>query len=285
MPESRLVPCNLMNWPRIRDLIQGYKLIVYHLWATCPEASGCFLFDAAPFGASLGLVPATTNEAIEELERRDLVVLDGETGELLILDWYRWHKFDGRRQHLLTLSLSKIRSEKLHKKASSLANQYVNYQEKVKCKTIKEKTHTQKPVNNLRSQLGEPHQPSSSRGNDEPHADALEAMMKQAAEKDSPDAYLAALKKAWRKGDWVPPATSARKNLEASVDPRLTELRGLEEKRDDQMMTLAQIEKHMPCVSDASRAALEPQYNAIRNQVSSTEEQIFALRQNMRLGY
>lgn len=38
--DARLVPINLMAWPRVRDLLPDQKLIVYHLWATCREGGG-----------------------------------------------------------------------------------------------------------------------------------------------------------------------------------------------------------------------------------------------------
>lgn len=114
MAESRLVPCNLMAWPRIRDLLPDQKLIVYHLWATCHEASGCQLLDLGGFQGALNITMPAIQEAVSEFQRRGLVDLDDATGEVAILDWFRFHKFasPGRRR-LLEDSIRRIQSPRL----------------------------------------------------------------------------------------------------------------------------------------------------------------------------
>lgn len=116
MVESRLVPSNLMAWPRVRDLLPDQKLIVYHLWATCPSAGGCFLVDLGAFEGQLSITVAALQGTLAEFQRRGLVLLDEETGEVSIVDWFRFHKFDtAPRRRLLEDAVSRIQSPKLRK--------------------------------------------------------------------------------------------------------------------------------------------------------------------------
>ncbi len=113
MAEGRIVPCNLMAWPKVRDMLPDQKLLVYHLWATSQSSAGCNLVDYASFQGALSITMVAIENALHEFERRTLIDCDWETGEAFILDWFRFHKFDGRRQGLLILDLRRIQSTKL----------------------------------------------------------------------------------------------------------------------------------------------------------------------------
>ncbi|WP_334159279.1 hypothetical protein [Oryzomicrobium sp.] len=91
-------------------------MIVYHLWATCPSAAGCFLVDLGGFEGQLSITTAALQGTLGEFQRRGLVLLDEETGEAFILDWFRFHKFDtAPRRRLLEDAVSRIQSPKLRK--------------------------------------------------------------------------------------------------------------------------------------------------------------------------
>lgn len=114
MAESRLVPCNLMAWPKIRNLLPDQKLIVYHLWATCQSPVGCQLLDLGAFQGALSITQEGLQEALHEFKKRGLVEIDAETGEVAILDWARWHKFDSpARRRLAEDAIKRIQSTKL----------------------------------------------------------------------------------------------------------------------------------------------------------------------------
>ncbi|MEW5972350.1 MAG: hypothetical protein AB1713_01165 [Pseudomonadota bacterium] len=114
MAESRLVPCNLMAWPKIRNLLPEQKLIVYHLWATCQSAVGCQLLDFGAFQGALSLTQEALRDTIGELEKRGLVDVDEETGEVAIVDWARWHKFNTpSRRRLAEDAIKRIQSPRL----------------------------------------------------------------------------------------------------------------------------------------------------------------------------
>ncbi len=114
MAESRLVPCNLMSWPEVRDLLPDQKLIVYHLWATSPSSAGCWLLDLAAAQAALSITRDALRDALREFERRGLLLLDESTGEIYVQKWFRWHVFDSApRRRVLDGDLSRVESEKL----------------------------------------------------------------------------------------------------------------------------------------------------------------------------
>ena len=108
------MPCNLMSWPEVRDLLPDQKLIVYHLWATSPSSAGCWLFDLAAGQAALSIARDALRDALREFERRGLLLLDEKTGEIYIKKWFRWHTFDtAPRKRVLESDVARIESESL----------------------------------------------------------------------------------------------------------------------------------------------------------------------------
>lgn len=158
MAESRLVPSNLTAWPRIRDLVPDYKLIIYHLWATANNDAGCWLIDTAAFSAGISLREPALLDALAEFKRRELIDYDSETGEVFIVDWFRWHKFQtAPRQGLLSAALKKIASDRLRERVENIAktvtapaNQFPATA-KTPCTAFPEKTDTCKPKQNKRN--------------------------------------------------------------------------------------------------------------------------------------
>ncbi len=126
MSEKRIVPSNLMSWPRIKNLLPDQKLIIYHLWATATSAAGCWLLDSAGCAAALSLKEEALADALDEFERRQLVKIDKETGEIFILDWFRWHTFKtAARQDLLQNDIKKIQSTSLQKIIAEAAKSHL----------------------------------------------------------------------------------------------------------------------------------------------------------------
>ncbi|MFZ5580134.1 MAG: hypothetical protein ACOZAQ_06710 [Pseudomonadota bacterium] len=116
MAESRLVPCNLMAWPKIRNLLPDQKLIVYHLWATCQSAVGCQLLDLWAFQGALSITHEVLMDTLGELANKGIVEVDEETGEVAIADWGRWHKFNTPpRRRLAEDAIKHIQSPRLRK--------------------------------------------------------------------------------------------------------------------------------------------------------------------------
>ena len=92
--DTRAVTCNFLSWPKIVNLLPDQKFIGTYLFF-CPDANacGCFFLSRPRAAADLSLTVDALEEALHEFERRKLVVLDRETGELFVLDWPRWHNF------------------------------------------------------------------------------------------------------------------------------------------------------------------------------------------------
>ena len=115
MRESSLVPTNLLTSPRLARRLPEEKLICYGVWAapwmTCAGYGELPLY---PFAASLGLSPESTETGIDNLVDAGLFVIDKITGELAVLDWFRFHKFKTpNSQKILRQSIDKVRSEKI----------------------------------------------------------------------------------------------------------------------------------------------------------------------------
>lgn len=93
--DTRPVPCNILAWPRIRDLITQNKFIYCYLYF-CPDANacGCYLFSVERGAADLSMTPNSLSDALDEFARRNLIFRDKDTGEIWIVDWPRWHLYN-----------------------------------------------------------------------------------------------------------------------------------------------------------------------------------------------
>lgn len=100
MSDTRPVPTNLDGWVGVTDLVVPYKHILHVLWSA-PSNLVSVIGVGRP-GVIEHLTGATRNdepvvlEALRELHRRGLLVLDEETREIAIRRWCRFHKFPGR---------------------------------------------------------------------------------------------------------------------------------------------------------------------------------------------
>lgn len=141
MSESRLVPSNLMAWPSVVDLSTEQKLAVYHLWATADAACGCWLLDIRGFSAGISISAEALSDCLLKLKNSGHIILDEETREIFIMQWFRWHKFGGIRQRLLSDSVARIQSPKLMKTVKALADLVLdkNAEKSVACHPSKAK--------------------------------------------------------------------------------------------------------------------------------------------------
>lgn len=112
MRESSLVPTNLLNWPRVARRLPEEKLILLSLWAA--PFMGCAGFGElplCPFAASIGISPEALETGIANLVAAGLIITDVDTGEVAILDWFRFHHFKTpTSKQILTREIDKIRS-------------------------------------------------------------------------------------------------------------------------------------------------------------------------------
>ena len=114
MAASRLVPCNIMSWPRIVALLPDQKLIFVHLWLnTATNSAGCYLYPIGSAAGELSLSATSLAEALRRFQKDGLIDIDESTGEVMIMDWFRWHTFKGVRHNILASDIKKIQSERL----------------------------------------------------------------------------------------------------------------------------------------------------------------------------
>lgn len=114
MSDTRPVPTNLDGWPGVTDLVVTYKHILHVLWSS-PSGLVSVIGVGRP-GVIEHLTGATrldepvVLEALRELQRRGLVVLDENTREVAIRRWCRFHKFPGRWATQARYAYEKIES-------------------------------------------------------------------------------------------------------------------------------------------------------------------------------
>lgn len=157
--EKVIVPTNLLLWPRVKNMLPDQKLIFMALWQN-PQVSACgaYFLDLDVFAVSLGFARPNLEEAIADFEAKNLVVFDKETSEIMINDWWRFHKCQtGIQEKLVQQSVDKIESMHIRK----------SFFDKIKHVSIK--------INDLRINTTEPNfnstQPQpSAEAEDEPAA-------------------------------------------------------------------------------------------------------------------
>lgn len=91
--DTRPIPVTILRWPRTRDLITQHKFIYLYLWANPAQtACGCYLLPIDALAAEMSMTPTSLADALDEFERRQLVQLDRDTGEIWLPDWFRWYQ-------------------------------------------------------------------------------------------------------------------------------------------------------------------------------------------------
>lgn len=117
MADARAVPCNIFGWPRVVALLPDQKMIFAYLWFNrFANSAGCYMLPTAPAAADLSFSEAALKEAFVEFQRRSLIEMDVTTGEIFVMDWFRFNKFPaGARQRVLLQDVKKIESPKLRK--------------------------------------------------------------------------------------------------------------------------------------------------------------------------
>ncbi|BBN88868.1 hypothetical protein [Azospira sp. I09] len=114
MSDTRPVPTNLDGWVGVTDLVVSYKHILHVLWSA-PSSLVSVIGVGRPgiiehlTGAARQDEPVIV-EALRELHRRGLVVLDEQTREVAIRRWCRFHKFNGRWAQAARIAFDKIES-------------------------------------------------------------------------------------------------------------------------------------------------------------------------------
>lgn len=113
--DTRAVPCNFLSWPPVVNLLPDQKFIgAYLFFSPDANACGCYFLPRPRAAADLSLPIEALEEALREFERRKLVALDRETGEIFVLSWPRWLHFrTPSARGALWTSIDRIKSQKL----------------------------------------------------------------------------------------------------------------------------------------------------------------------------
>lgn len=115
MREKSIVPTSLLDWPRADGLLSDQRYIFLWLWSSpYITSAGAGHLPVRAAAATLGLSPDALADGLSTLQTAGLIDLDEQTGEVMIVDWFRWHSFkNGTQQRCLALDINRIRSERL----------------------------------------------------------------------------------------------------------------------------------------------------------------------------
>lgn len=120
--DTRPLPVTILRWPRTKNLISQQKGILMYLFAG-PEqtACGCYLLPIDGYAGDLSMSPSSLEDAVAEFTRRGLVDYDAETGEILLIDWFRWYRPNSpSARGAADTALARIQSCRLKEKAQNL---------------------------------------------------------------------------------------------------------------------------------------------------------------------
>lgn len=115
MRDRTIAPTNLLDWPRCQGLLPDQRLILIWLW-TCQymTAAGWGFIPIKPAAATLGLDAEALVGGLGTLVKASLIAWDSITGEVFVLDWYRFHTFrPGAPARAAAASIKKVQSERL----------------------------------------------------------------------------------------------------------------------------------------------------------------------------
>ena len=113
--EKTIVPNNFQSWPKIKSLIPDHKFIARELWCNqFVSACGVYSIDIDMFAVALGFQTQNVERAIDDFVKLGLIEFDKYTSEILICDWWRFHKCAGTIQiNIIQKSVDKIQSDRL----------------------------------------------------------------------------------------------------------------------------------------------------------------------------
>lgn len=94
--DSRPHPHILWTDPEVQALPLSQKRVLDYCW-TGPDVNGAGITRVEPgvWQARVGEIGVAIMTCLQILEKMDLIVFDKKTSEVLVLGWYRFHKFDG----------------------------------------------------------------------------------------------------------------------------------------------------------------------------------------------
>lgn len=97
MRDKTILPTNLLDWPRVAPRLPEEKLILVGCWigGGWMRSCGCGMLPLRPFAATLGFSPDSLQTGLRNLSAKgvELLAIDETTGELFVMDWFRFHTF------------------------------------------------------------------------------------------------------------------------------------------------------------------------------------------------
>lgn len=118
--ESRPHPTHLWTDPRVQALPLSLKRLLDYCW-TGPDVNGAGVSGVEPgvWQSRIGEIGAAVETGLELLEKAGFIAFDKKTLEVFVLDWFRFHKFNGKvAMAAYAKGLRETRSDVLRKTAA-----------------------------------------------------------------------------------------------------------------------------------------------------------------------
>lgn len=128
MAETRPLPTNYWMQRKTRLLSPTARCVGVYLWTNKNTNScGVYQISAAEIALATGYDESTCRLHMNDLTVNGHIVWDEETLEVLVLDWFRYHKFKGAGKEILRRDLLRIESSLLRELAvkSAVVNQII----------------------------------------------------------------------------------------------------------------------------------------------------------------
>ena len=120
--ETRPFPVNYWTQIKTRKLSPSARAVGAFFWANkFTSLCGVYFIDPGWIASCTGYDESTIDLHIDDLSRHAHVEYDQETCEVLIIDWFRYHKFNGHWKKVLKADIDKIESPRLNNLALELA--------------------------------------------------------------------------------------------------------------------------------------------------------------------
>jgi hypothetical protein len=122
MAETRPLPTNYWTQRKTREMSPSARHVGAFPWTNKHTNScGVYQIDPAEIAFATGYDETTCRLHMKDLLVNQHILWDEETLEVFILDWFRYHKFNGIGKNILKRDLQRIESNYLRKEAIQAA--------------------------------------------------------------------------------------------------------------------------------------------------------------------
>lgn len=114
--DKTIVPTGIFDWPRFKTLDTVQRLVYMQLWASRDMMSiGVGLVSHAKLADGSSQAISAIPGILDFISQKGLIDYDSITGEVFIVDWFRFHVFRGVGVKIVEKELQKIESKAIRR--------------------------------------------------------------------------------------------------------------------------------------------------------------------------